>query len=106
MSLNETNLSTNYITLSNEELREKMKTSCATIGKRLYIFKSQLHNCDSLLEENYSDRDLINTNFDDIELIEENLDELFDKYKKIKSDIANARMARYYYMENKMQHDN
>jgi len=106
MSLYETNLSSNYIILSNEELSEKMKTSCATIGKRLYIFKSQLHNCDILLEDNYSDRDLLNTNFDDIELIEENLDELFDKYKKIKSDIANARMAQHYYMKSKKQDDN
>ena len=91
--------------LSNEELNEKLKSLSAIIGKRFYIFKSHLHSSDNLLEENYHEKGFINTNFDDIELIEENLDELFDKYKKIKTDIANARMVRYY-IENKQQLDN
>ena len=88
-----------------EELTEIMKEICATVGEQFYKFKFDFKKTEELLEKNYyknenTGRYHMNKNFEDIELLEENLDKLFYKFKKIKAEISNARLANHY-IENK-----
>ena len=88
-----------------EELTEIMKEICATVGEQFYKFIFDFKKTEELLEKNYHKNENsngyhMNKNFEDIELLEENLDNLFYKFKKIKAEIANARLASHY-IENK-----
>ena len=77
-----------------------MKEICSTIGENLYKFKSEFQKSGKNLEKSYFKREnneyFMNSNFEEIELIEENLDNLFYKFKEIKKEIANARLANHY----------